>query len=153
MDDLLSTPLGYWHWWIAAAVFGVLEMAVPGVVFLWIGLAAAATGFVVLAAPMLGWAPEVGGQLLAFAVLGLVAVAAGRRLWRNRPGDPRHPTLNRRGAELIGRTLPLERAIASGQGRVKVGDTLWLVRGPDLPVGASVRVVGIDGATLVVEAA
>jgi hypothetical protein len=91
--------------------------------------------------------------LLTFAVFGLISVAAGRQLWRNRPGDPAHPTLNRRGADLIGRTFLLERAIASGQGRVRVGDTLWLVRGPDLPVGATVRVVGVDGATLVVEAA
>lgn len=153
MGDLLGGPLGYWHWWIAAAIFGVLEMAVPGVVFLWLGLAAIATGFIVLAAPALGWAPEIGGQLLTFAVFGLISVAAGRQLWRNRPGDPAHPTLNRRGADLIGRTFLLERAIASGQGRVQVGDTLWLVRGPDLPVGATVRVVGVDGATLVVEAA
>ncbi len=153
MGDLLGGPLGYWHWWIAAAVFGALEMAVPGVVFLWLGLAAAATGFVVLAAPFLGWSPEIGGQLLSFAAFGLVSVAAGRQVWRNRPADAAHATLNRRGADLIGRTFPLERALASGQGRVKVGDTLWLVRGPDLPVGTVVRVVGVDGATLLVEPA
>lgn len=153
MGEMFGGPLGYWHWWIAAAIFGVLEMAVPGVVFLWLGLAAAATGFVVLAAPALGWLPELGGQLLTFSVFGLVAVAAGRQFWRNRPADAAHPTLNKRGAELIGRTFPLERAIASGQGRVKVGETLWLVRGPELPQGAVVRVVGVDGATLVVEAA
>lgn len=153
MDEILAAPLGFWHWWIAAAIFGVLEMAVPGIVFLWLGLAATACGFVVLAAPTFGWEPELGGQLLTFAVFGLVSVALGRQFWRNRPGDPAHPTLNRRGAELIGRTFPLERAIESGRGRVRVGDTLWLVSGPELPLGTVVRVIGVDGATLLVESA
>ena len=33
-----------------------------------------------------------------------------------------------------------------------MGDGLWLVRGPDLPVGAMVEVVGVDGTTLLVRA-
>ena len=50
------------------------------------------------------------------------------------------PELNRRGAQLIGRVLVLAEAIEGGRGKVRVGDTLWPVEGPDAPAGAEVRV-------------
>jgi hypothetical protein len=34
-----------------------------------------------------------------------------------------------------------------------VGDTVWKVKGPDLPAGARVRVVDVEGAVLVVTGA
>ena len=61
--------------------------------------------------------------------------------------------LNRRGEQLIGGRYVLETAIENGRGKARVGDSLWLVEGPDLPVGASVEVTGVHGATLVVRAA
>jgi len=42
-------------------------------------------------------------------------------------------------------------AIENGSGRVKLGDSEWLVRGPDAAAGERVRVSGSDGATLLVE--
>jgi len=152
-DGFLAAPVGFWHWWIAAAVMGALEMALPGVVFLWLGLAAAANGVLILAAVTLGWTPGWDVQLLAFSALGILSVTAGRRLWRVRRGDAAHPTLNRRGTEMIGRTCPLETPIASGRGRVRLDGTLWLVSGPDLPAGTLVRITGVDGATLTIEPA
>jgi len=35
---------------------------------------------------------------------------------------------------------------------VVLGDTVWRVSGPELPVGQRVRIVGSDGAVLKVEA-
>ena len=57
-----------------------------------------------------------------------------------------------RAARDQGRIVPLERAIERGTGRVQIADAYWEVRGPDLPAGASVRIVGADGMTLNVEA-
>jgi membrane protein implicated in regulation of membrane protease activity len=37
-------------------------------------------------------------------------------------------------------------------GRVHRADAYWIVSGPDLPAGASVRIVGAEGMTLKVEA-
>ena len=34
---------------------------------------------------------------------------------------------------------------------LKLGDTIWRVRGADLPEGAKVRVTGVDDGTLIVE--
>ena len=36
--------LTYWHWLIAGVVMLGLEMFLPGAVFLWLGVAACATG-------------------------------------------------------------------------------------------------------------
>ncbi len=48
--------------------------------------------------------------------------------------------------------VPLVSPIERGTGRVQIADAYWTVRGPDLPTGASVRIVGADGMTLQVEA-
>jgi hypothetical protein len=42
-------------------------------------------------------------------------------------------------------------AIDNGEGRVKVGDSVWSCRGPDAPEGARVRITGADGSCLRVE--
>jgi inner membrane protein len=39
------------------------------------------------------------------------------------------------------------------RGRVQIADALWDVVGPELPMGAPVRIVGADGMTLRVESA
>lgn len=150
--SIFSAPIGFWHWWIAAAILGALEMTLPGVVFLWLALAAVANGLLVFAAAELfQWDPGWEVQMLTFSVLGLLSMAGGRRLWRNRRlGAAR--TLNRRTADLIGRTCSLEGPLENGRGWVRLGDTLWLVSGRDLPAGTRVRITGADGATLVVEA-
>jgi membrane protein implicated in regulation of membrane protease activity len=62
-------------------------------------------------------------------------------------------SLNRRAEALVGRVFTLEAPIAGGVGRIRVDDTSWRVTGPDMLEGAAVRVVRVEGATLVVEAA
>ena len=63
------------------------------------------------------------------------------------------PLLNRRGEQLIGRRFVLDSAIVNGQGKARVGDSLWLVEGPELPMGAAIEVVAVDGSTLKVRVA
>ncbi len=47
----------------------------------------------------------------------------------------------------------LHEAIVGGRGKIKAGDSLWLVTGPDLPAGAQIKVIGQDGVLLKVELA
>ena len=49
------------------------------------------------------------------------------------------------------RTVTLEEAIAHGRGKARIGDTVWVVEGPDAPAGAQVRVSAARGTVLVVE--
>lgn len=125
------------------------ETLVPGVFLMWLGFAAAAVFVAVLLLP--GVPPL--WQAVAFVLLSFLSIWIYWRFFRARvekPGD--HPALNRRAAQLVGEVFPLEQAIVNGQGRIKIGDALWVVHGPDLPKGAAVRVTGGDAMTLTVEA-
>ena len=48
--------------------------------------------------------------------------------------------------------LTVIEAIAGGEGKVKVGDTVWLANGPDAAVGQRVTIIGADGNRLRVSA-
>lgn len=61
------------------------------------------------------------------------------------------PDLNRRPVQLVGRVAVVEEEIVCGRGTVRIGDTLWIVEGPDTPAGTKVRVTAARGAVLRVE--
>ncbi|HNR21427.1 MAG TPA: NfeD family protein [Steroidobacteraceae bacterium] len=138
----------WWHWWIAAAVLAALETFMPGAVAIWFAVAAAVVGALVLVLPV-PWQL----QLVLFGALGLGAIFAYRAYARRNPATSAQPNLNQRGAQYVGRELTLVEPIQQGFGKVRVGDTVWKVTGPPLGIGAKVRVTGVDGAVLIVEAA
>ena len=140
----------FWHWWILAALFAGIEILAPGVFFIWLGAAAALTGLIALVIPGMGWQIEA----LIFALLAVVSVVFWRQqLKRSRGKDDPAATLNRRGERMIGRTAVLSEAIQNGRGKARIDDTVWRVEGSDLPAGAQIKVVGVDGAILKVEPA
>jgi len=151
MDALNAFLDGFnhWHWWVFALALFIIELILPGVFFLWLGIAALITGAVAWLAPGLGWQADV----VIFAILGLASAVVGRRYWKPANITSDDPTLNQRAAQFAGQVFVLETPIENGHGRVKVADGTWLVIGPDLPAGARVRVTGIDGARLKVESA
>ncbi|MFO1473251.1 MAG: NfeD family protein [Lysobacterales bacterium] len=136
-------------WAAVALLLFAAEAMAPGAFMLWLGLAAAATFVIVLLAPGMA----VLTQVVVFAILSVVAILVWQRWFRGRGRGSDQPALNRRTAALVGRVVPLERAIVDGHGRVQIADAFWEVTGPDLPAHAHVRVVGADGMTLQVEAA
>jgi membrane protein implicated in regulation of membrane protease activity len=138
--------LGPWFWFVAAGVLLVLELAAPGVFFIWLAAAALLTGLVDLAVPM-GWQ----GEALVFAVLSLAAIFVGRPILKRRHAlDSDQPNLNRRMFDYVGKSYVLKDAIVNGQGKVRIDDTLWDVLGPDLPAGSAVKVTGVTGLRLTV---
>ena len=140
--------LGFWAWYIAAVLFILIEIALPGVVFLWLGVAAVIAGFALLMIPELSWQ----SQFLIFAVCAVVSVVVSRLYLWLRPIKTDRPTLNRRGAYYIGRLITLKEPIVNGRGRIHVDDSYWKIEGPDLDAGRVVVVVDSDGPILRVEA-
>jgi inner membrane protein len=136
---------GEWNWIILGLVLMLLELAVPGVSLIWLGIAAIVVGFLSLLVS-LTWQV----QVLIFAILALLCVYAVRRaiVLRQARGDPL--MLNKRSERLYGHTYPLSEAIVHGVGRIRVDDSTWGVAGPDLPAGTMVRVTGHDGTLLTV---
>ncbi|MDE0059364.1 MAG: NfeD family protein [Defluviicoccus sp.] len=144
--------VSFWHW-LAFGVFVMLiEVLVPGAIFLWLGIAAVVTGLLLAAIPSMIW--EV--QAMVFAVLSVAAIFIGRRIYVARRAPTDHPTLNKRGKNLVGTQHVLDSATAGGRGRVRIGDTVWrfTVRpeGQDLAEGTRIAVIDVDGTTLIVQA-
>ena len=136
---------GAWLWFALAVVLMVLETIVPGIHFLWFGVAAGAVGLIALIAPM-AWQ----WQVILFGLLSVVTVWWVRRNTSPEVAITDEPVLNVRGAQYIGRTVTVEDAIQNGRGKVRVGDTIWAAEGEDAIKGASVEVTGVNGTVLVV---
>lgn len=139
-------PFNYWHWWIIAAAWLVLELLLPGIFFLWLAIAATIVGFVLIFLPFL----RIEYQLLTFALMSVISVVISRHYF-NKPPTSDQPFLNQRVTEYIGRTFILTEAIVSGRGRIHLDDGSWSVEGPDCPVGTTVKIIGVNGIRLQIE--
>jgi hypothetical protein len=139
--------LGAWGWVILGLVLIGGEVFAPGVFLIWLGLAALLTGAAV-GVTGIGWQ----AAALVFAGFSLVSVVVGRLLTRRKGEEPDAATgLNDRGRQLIGKVFRLDATMTGGEGRIRVGDSSWRITGPELLAGSEVRVVRVEGATLVVE--
>ena len=143
MEEWLGR-VDYWHWWILAGVMLLVEVMAPSFYFLWLAIAAAAVGFVMLLVPGLDWQY----QIIIFSGLSVSSIALFRRYQRHNPPATDQPALNRRGEQYIGRIFTLQEPITNRVGVLRVEDTTWRITGDDLPAGARVVVVGVDGVIL-----
>jgi membrane protein implicated in regulation of membrane protease activity len=137
----------FWYWLVLAAVLGVIEIAVPVMFCIW--LAAAALGVAAIAWRYTGLSWE--HQALIFAAVAIASVALGRTAFARTGSTVSVRHLNRRAESYVGRMFTLDGAIVDGRGRLKVDDSVWLVKGPDLPAGTRVQVTGADNTLLRVE--
>ena len=136
-----------WLWLIGGVLLLILEVIAPGFFLVFLGVAAIATGlFTVLFG--LGTAP----QLALFALYSVIAVLVGRRFYANRTEDSTDPLLNDRGGRLVGKVVTVVTDVDEHNGRVRVGDSEWSARGGPAAAGERVRITGIDGNCLKVEA-
>ena len=139
----------FWYWLIGGVLLCAAEAFAPGMFFLWLGIAALATGLV-----MIVYDPGLAWSLLLFGAFSIVAVLAGRKIYGAAEKDSDQPFLGRRADAMVGRTYVLAQPIKGGEGRIVVNDTHWRLRGPDMPAGTKVKVTRVEEATfLVVEQA
>ena len=126
-----------------AWLIALISLALP-----WVGIGAGLVGIWQIAqGDKSGW------WLVGAGVAMLVADVLIDFVWAH-PSVTKsdQPDLNRRAEQLIGRVLLLEEAIEGGRGKVRVGDTLWLAVGAELPAGTRVKVTGVRRDALQVEA-
>lgn len=138
----------HWHWVIMGMALLVMEIFLPGIIFLWLGLAALVVGGILAIFPDLSWQ----WQWIGFALFSLLSVVVWHSVLKKNPTPSDRPALNRRGEQYVGRTFVLADAIHQGYGKLRVDDTVWKIRGPDLKIGEQVRVSAVDGVVLIVEA-
>lgn len=140
--------LTFWHWAGIAALLLIAELMIGAEFMLWLAAAAGLSTIVALVSPDLDWRI----QLVLYAIFSVAALIAWAKFYRGKKLQPTdQPHLNKRQNQYIGRTFSLVEAIEAGEGKVKVDDSQWSVRGQDAKKGSIVKVVGVDGMTLLVE--
>lgn len=136
-----------WAWAVAAVIIAFLELPVPGSYLIWIACAAALTALVGF---VIDW--SLSAQLTFFVIACIGTCVAGyfvyRHLDRRGRGDD---AVNRRDLDLVGAVATATEAFANGQGRVRLGDTIWLAESPeDMAAGTAVVVTAVRGTILIV---
>ncbi len=91
-------------------------------------------------------------QLALFALYAILGVLIGRRFYANRHHESADPLLNDRAGRLVGKVVTVVTAVDEHSGRVRVGDSEWSARGGPAAEGQRVRITGVDGNCLKVEA-
>jgi len=142
--------LAFWHWFALATGFIIIEIFVPGIAFLWLGIAAIVSGLCLLIFPAL--AIEI--QVVIFAVVAVITTVTARIVIKRTTKPSDHPDLNQRGQGHLGSVYLLVDETRNRHGKVHIGDSVWSIKlapgSAELPAGSSVKVVEVDGATLVV---
>lgn len=136
-----------WLWLIGGVLLLIMEVIAPGFFLVFVGAAAMATGLFTLLFGL-----GVPSQLALFVLYSVIAVLVGRRVYSNRHHDSVDPLLNDRVGRLVGKVVTVVSAVDDHSGRVRVGDSEWSARGGPAAVGDRVKITGVEGNCLTVEA-
>ena len=153
MFSQLFADLGAWSWFVLGFLLLTAEMLVPGVLLMWFGLAALVTGLLsfVFFEGFSWWTWQL--QLVCFSVLSLISVLLGKQFFPTNQSDDEASSINQPLQKMIGRQGTMVGPLENGAGRMKLGDTTWRVRGPDIGDGSKVLVTAEQDGDLIVEKA
>lgn len=145
----LFTTLTTWHWFTLGLVLMILEMFVGSFFLLWIGVTALVVGLIRWFIPDLSWE----AQATIFAVGSIGAVLITRKYTKTSTLEQKtgELALNRRAEQYVGREFTLEIPIVNGRGKIRAGDTSWIIEGEDMSAGTVVHVIGTSGVILKVQ--
>lgn len=140
--------LGGWAWIVAGLVLLAIEIVAPGGIFIWFGIAGVLTGIASLQIDF-GWSV----QALLFLALSFGSIFVWRAYRKARPDDNDQPFLNQRAHRYLGQAHVLEQDIVNGEGVLNLDATIWRIRAnrDTVEAGETVRIVGAEGAILLVE--
>jgi len=133
------------YWLTFAFVLIIMELIVgASFMLLWLGLSAAMVGVMIAIFPILIWPYTI----VLFTVFACTSIVCGKlfnKYFKRRAGVS---GLNQRTEKYVGQVFVLIEPIANGRGKIKIGDSTWIVTGPDSPEGTPVRVIGAIGVIL-----
>ena len=137
----------FWNWLILSAILMLLEIVSASFFFLFWALAALLMALLTRFSHTLSWP----AQLICFALFSTVCIAAWwfffARNWQKDKQDAASK-LNNRGKNLIGRRYSLQTPIENGIGRLQIDDSIWTIRGEDMPAGSVVEILAVDSLEL-----
>ncbi len=141
MLDALGDSL----WWVIGIVLVIGEVVLPGTFLIWFAFAAFGVGLIGVVVDLSGM-----NQVVVFGLLSFASLSLGY-LMRKRRGDPEVPAFADRTQAYMGKTYTVVVAIENGQGKIQVGDSVWLAEGEDCPIGGSVKVIDSRGNVLLID--
>jgi inner membrane protein len=139
-----------WIWIIVGVMLMGLEIVIPGVFLIWIGMGAVVAGLALTLAPdlPLPW------QILVFAVSMIASLSLGFFVQRRSGTTDRAQHLNRELDSMVGERYVAVTDFRLGRGRIRVGDTTYGALGAeDIREGMPVEVVRIENGEVVVRKA
>ena len=136
-----------WAMWIAIGVFFlIVELCTTALISIWFVPAAGLTALLSFLIPQLGW------QIVIFAVLSSVFMLLFKKLYKKRikkNEDDVKPEIS-----IIGKSAVTQEPTGMYGGRVKCGDVYWRAVSEDGSVidkGKTVIITGVNDTTLVVK--
>ena len=141
--EFLFEDLNFIHWLILGIALIILELFVWTVFLLWIGSSAITVGIIFFLLP------NVSGllQLLIFIVLSVVATLLSKKYYPVKTVDEQ---LYDKAKKHIGKECMIV-SIEDEVAKVQIGESLWFAKGSNLSAGQSVKIIGIESSTFIVE--
>src|SRR5579863_3004188 len=136
----------WWAWACLAALIGLAELHAPGSYLIWIALGASLTAVIEAS-----WGLSLSAQIAAFAAFSAISCGAGYFVYRKYNHPKEASPLNQRSLLLVGAQGVVCIPIVNGTGKVRLGDSVWLADGPDLPEGSHVVVKSARGTRITVD--
>ncbi|MGR5177911.1 NfeD family protein [Vibrio parahaemolyticus] len=147
MIELLS-QVNYWHWLALGLLLLCGELLGTAGYMLWLGIAAMLVGIVLAFVPI-SWQL----QWVSFGVFALVLTWLWwRKQYKDDKDSDQQRVLNQKDKQLVGQITVLDQDVQRGKCRIRLGDTSWSAYSDEpLSSGTRVRVIDVDGITLLIE--
>lgn len=137
--------LNSWIWLGLAILFFILEYLITTSGFLiLLGVIAAIISLLLWLFPPIPW-PY---QLLIFSVTGIIGSVSW---WAYLLRHPMATKLKQQLGSYESQIFILDEPIIHGKGVLHIDERIWLITGPDLPIGAKVRIISIKNSILRVQ--
>ncbi|GAA5096241.1 NfeD family protein [Wohlfahrtiimonas larvae] len=136
------------NWFTVGIILIILEMLLPGMFLMWFGVSALLVGVITLIISM-----SINSELILFAITSVLSVITVilimRKVSPNTQSTITHNLNQARGSEFIGMTFTLDSKVMNNDGKLNIGDTAWLIKGPDAEAGAHIEITHVENNTLI----
>ena len=141
--EILFDNLNFMHWLVLGLALIILELFLWTTFLLWVGASAITVSIVFYLIP------DVDGliQLLTFLAISVAATYLSKKYYPIKTVDDE---LNEKAKTYIGKECKVS-SMEDGVTKVQIGKSLWFAEGTDLSVGQSVKIVGVEASTFIVE--
>ena len=141
--EILFDNLNFMHWLVLGLALIILELFLWTTFLLWVGASAITVSIVFYLIP------DVGGLTKVFTFLA-ISVAATYLSKKYYPIKTVDDELNEKAKTYIGKECKVN-SMEDGVIKVQIGKSLWFAEGTDLSVGQTVKIVGVEASTFIVE--